>query len=71
MGAVDTIGIDKWPEQGTYFGKNVKVCFHFNTLQTIDGVVVRDDVEEPYVMIIKLEDGRFVLSTECQYSVSK
>ncbi len=33
------------------------------------GVIVRDDKEEPGEKIIKLDDGRYVLATECQYSI--
>jgi hypothetical protein len=31
------------------------------------GEVVRDDIEAPYIMIIRLDDGRHVLATECQW----
>jgi hypothetical protein len=30
-------------------------------------VVVRDDISEPFVGIIRLDDGRHVLMTECQF----
>lgn len=33
------------------------------------GVIVRDDDEPPYVTIIKLESGRYVLATECRYRI--
>jgi len=45
------------------------VCFDYDTSRTLLGLVVRDDAEEPGRMIIKLEDGRHVLSTECQYQL--
>ena len=71
MGAVKTIAFDKWPKQGTFLGKRVKVCFHYDTSRTLDGTIVREDAEEPHVTIISLDSGKVVLSTECQYSLSK
>lgn len=35
----------------------------------IEGTVIRDDVEDPHLTIIKLDDGRIILGTECQYSI--
>lgn len=67
MGVVNSIGFDKFPKQGTYLGKRVNVCFNYNTSKQIAGTVVREDVEEPGVMIIRLDDTRHVLSTECQW----
>jgi hypothetical protein len=49
----------------------VDVCFNFDTSCTVRGTVVRDDAEEPGRMIIQLENGWFVLATECQYSFPK
>ncbi len=68
MGAVKNITFDKFPKQGTYAGRETEVCFHYDTSRRLKGVIVRDDVEEPFLTIIKLEDGRHVLATECQYS---
>ena len=62
-----TVDIDKFPAQGEWLGKKVRVCFNYDTSRTITGIVVRDDTEEPGRMIIKLEDERYILSTECQY----
>jgi hypothetical protein len=69
MGAVNSIGIDKFPRQGSHLYERVSVCFHYDTKNTIEGIIVRDDIEEPGVEIIRLSDGRYVLSTECQYSL--
>lgn len=69
MGCVKSIGFDKFPEQGAWVGKRVKVCFHYDTQNAIGGEIVRDDVEFPAVTIIRLDDGRYVLATECQYSL--
>jgi hypothetical protein len=68
MGCCDTITTDKFPKQGKYLNEIVKVCFHYDTQNLIKGIVVRDDVEEPWRIIIKLNDGRYVLGDECQWS---
>lgn len=70
MGAHKNIDYDKFPEQGRKLNKKAKVCFYYDTQRLLDGVIVRDDIEEPFLTIIKLEDGRHVLATECQYSIS-
>ena len=62
-----TIDIDKFPAQGDWLVKKVRVCFNHDTSRTITGIVVRDDTEEHGRMIIKLEDERYILSTECQF----
>lgn len=67
MGAHDNISFDKFPKQGSYLLREVEVCFNYDTSKTISGVVVREDAEAPGLMIIKLDNGRHVLSTECQY----
>lgn len=67
MGCVKTIDAERFPKQGSHWGKQVRVCFDYDTSRTMLGLVVRDDAEEPGHMIIKLEDGRHVLSSECQY----
>lgn len=68
MGAVKNIKMDTFPKQGQYLNRKVEVCFHYDTSKTIGGEIVRDDSEEPFLTIIKLDDGRHVLATECQYS---
>lgn len=68
MGAVKNITHNSFPEQGTLLGCLVKVGFHYDTDHTINGKIVRDDAEEPGRLIIALENGTYVLATECQYS---
>ena len=34
----------------------------------LQGTILRDDVEEPFRTIIRLDDGRYILSTECLYA---
>lgn len=69
MGVDKSISFDSFPRQGEHLGKRVEVCFDYDLSRTIGGVVVRDDVGEPGRTIIKLDDGRYVLSIECQYSI--
>lgn len=68
MGVVANVGFEEFPKQGHLLGKRVEVCFRYDTSKVIGGVCVRDDVEEPGRSIFKLDDGRYVLSSECQYS---
>lgn len=68
MGVHQNVGYDKFPEQSDLVGTEVDVCFNYDTSNLLTGKVIRDDLEEPYVMLIELFDGRVVMSTECQYS---
>jgi hypothetical protein len=67
MGTSPHIDTDKFPAQASRVGRKVNVCFHYDTSRPICGVVVRDDISEPFVGIIRLDDGRHVLMTECQF----
>lgn len=69
MGVVKNIDYENFPKQGSFYHKQVNVCFHYNSDRTIRGTVIRDDVDGPGYMIILLEDGRAVLATECQHSL--
>lgn len=66
MGA-NNISTANWPKQGSFLGSRVSVCFHYDTSFRFFGTVVRDDIATPHRMIIRLDDGRHVLSTECAY----
>ena len=68
MGIVKNITLNTFPKQRGWVGKRVKVCFHYNTEEVINGTIVRDDEEEPGLLIIKLDDDRYVLATECMYN---
>lgn len=68
MGVKDNIDYDKFPRQGVWLGRRTRVCFNYDTSRTILGTIVRDDAEEPGRAIIALDDGRYVLTTECQHS---
>lgn len=68
MGVVKSIRFNKFPKQSEWLGKEVGVMFHHDADHALKGTVVRDDMAPPGLMIIRLEDGRHVLSTECQYT---
>jgi uroporphyrinogen-III synthase len=68
LGVHQNVGFDKFPKQGNFLNKKVKVCFNYDTSKPLKGKVIRDDIEEPYQTLIQLEDGRVLRSTECQYS---
>ena len=69
MGVHENIAANRWPKQGSFLGARVRVCFHYDTSHMVDGIIVRDDAEEPGMCIIQLDNGRVVLATECQYSL--
>ena len=76
MGCIDTITYDKFPKQKdeNYIyprfkvGSRVKVCYHYDTSKCHYGTIVRDDLEEPFETIIKLDNGRYLRAVECQFS---
>ncbi len=57
-----------WPEQGTYLNRRANVFFHYDASNGMEGTIVRDDCEAPYITAIRLDDGRVVSTAECQYS---
>ena len=67
MSETPTIGYDRFPRQGAYKNSRVRVCFDYDADRSIDGTVVRDDAEMPGLLIIRLDDGRTVLSGECMF----
>ena len=69
MGIVKGIDYKSFPKQGKWLYAGVNVCFKFDTSNIITGKIVRDDIEEPFITIIHLDDGRYVLATECQYQI--
>ncbi len=69
MGYHSKISHSDFPKQGTWLHRRVKVCFHYDTNHEVGGTIVREDLESPGVGIIACDDGRYVLMTECQYSL--
>jgi hypothetical protein len=47
MGIEINVGADTFPKQGDWVGRTVRVCFNYDTSTETDGVIVRQDVEEP------------------------
>ena len=76
MGCIDTITYDKFPKQTDEnykypefkVGSRVEVCYHFDASKCHYGTIVRDDLEEPFETIIKLDNGRYLRAVECQYN---
>lgn len=68
MGIAKNISATEWPKQGDYLGRRCRVCFKYDTSQEVMGTIVRDDAEEPCLTIIRLDDGRVVLATECMFA---
>jgi hypothetical protein len=76
MECVNTITYDKFPKQNYEYpefavGARVSVYFHYDTSKICMGTIVRNDLEEPFETIIKLDDGRYLRAEECQYSYIK
>jgi hypothetical protein len=70
VGVHKNVSYELFPTQGQHLHKRVTVCFAYDTKRTIGGLVVRDDLEDPFRMIIALDDGRYIDATECQYSLA-
>lgn len=75
MGCVNKISDNTFPKQGDYLGKRCRVIFHYGHHGPVEhmGTIIRDDMERPHpdkepLTIIQLDDGRVVMSTECQYA---
>lgn len=69
MGVVKNISYDRFPKQGDWLHKEVLVSFEYNSDRKIKGIIVREDMEEPGITLIMLEDKRIVIDTECQYYI--
>lgn len=67
MGCVKTISKYKFPNQTSHVNQRVNVCFHYDTTATVAGTIIRDDAEEPFETLIKLDNGRVIRGCECQY----
>ncbi len=73
MGCRKEISYDRFPRQAEKeyimggVGKRVGVCFNFDFTKELRGTIVRSDLEEPYEMIIKLDNGNYIRAVECQY----
>jgi hypothetical protein len=70
MGYHPNITATKFPRQGSFLNKRVQVCFRMETSKLFPATVVRDDAEDPFLTIIRLDNGKVVLGSECQYTDS-
>ena len=76
MGCVNTITYDSFPIQANKdngyseyaVGSRVKVYYFYDTSKFHLGTIVRNDKEKPFETIIKLDNGRYLRGTECQFS---
>lgn len=69
MGVEKNVSLTEFPKQyEDQVNQKVQVYFNYDTSQGILGTMVRSDAEDPYRGIIKLDDGRYILTTECQYT---
>lgn len=67
MGQHPNIDYNKFPVQGKYLGKRVKVSFNYS--QKVErGTIIRDDIDNPFLTLIQLDNGGVVSSKECQYT---
>lgn len=71
MGVHSNIALLGGPRQSDDVGRRVLICFNYDTNHRATGVIVRDDIEEPGRTIFKLDDGRYLLSTECQWTYAE
>lgn len=69
MGCISTITAYKFPKQSEYVNRRCKVCFHYDTTKLLNGTIIRDDREEPFETLVRLDDGRIIRGAECQYSI--
>lgn len=71
MGVVKNITAENFPKQGAWLNRRVRVCFNYDTSESFLGIMIREDAEEPGLAIIKLDNGRVLLTTECQWQPEK
>ena len=69
MGVVHNIDHTRFPEQDILLNKRVVVFFHYDLNNKVYGKIVRSDAEQPGRTIIELDDGRYILSTECHFTL--
>ena len=67
MGYVTSFTKKAFPKQGSHFGKRALVVLQSDSTNEVAGEVVRDDMEMPFLTVIRLDDGRHVMANECMY----
>ncbi len=68
MGTHPNLDHERYPKQSENVGDYAWVTFNYDTERPIRALVVRDDREGPNRTILVLDDGRTVMSTECQFT---
>ncbi len=63
------VELGEFPKQGDWLGRRVEVCPHSDNPRIFYGNIVREDAETPYKTIIQLDNGKYILSTECLYEL--
>ena len=62
----ENVTSSRFPKQcEARLNRKVFALFHDDLMLRVPGTLVRCDEEMPYVTILKLDDGRFILDTEC------
>lgn len=62
----------KFPKQDeSLIGLQVIVTIDCDVTNLLYGSIVRADAEPPFIKIFELENGRYVLASECQHNVSQ
>ncbi len=64
------VGFERFPTQ-VFIGQRVRLTFGCDFSRWTEGELVRCDAGPPNVLIFRLDDGRLVLGTECQYTLPR
>lgn len=56
-------------KQGNFINRKCNIFFNYNIKNFISGKIIRDDIEEPFKTLIKLNDGTIIDSKECLYQL--
>lgn len=71
MGEYKYLGVEKYPKQDPLLiDKKVVVMLAFDSKRPLRGRVLRADAELPREVVIKLDDDRIVLGSECSYKIA-
>ena len=71
MGIVKNIGYNLSPKASENVGKRIEECYVCEEDILKNGIIVRDDIEEPFETIIRVENIRYIRAEECQFSTLK
>jgi hypothetical protein len=57
----------EFPPQTVRVGEKAELCLNYRSDQVMSATIVRDDAAAPWVTILRTDDGRHFLASECQY----